>query len=106
MVCTFGRGQRRATSFSFSTRYDASIVGSDDGGCVLLGLGKPHEGLFRSIHRSTGTVYRETVEEASALGISVHEGEPHYDVDTPEDLAPLEGEQKSDPGLAPYTAEF
>lgn len=84
--------------------YDASIVGSDDGGYVLLGLGGPHEALFRDVSWSTGTVHRETVERAAEAAISLHEGEPFYDVDVPEDLARLRAELLEKPQLAPRTA--
>ena len=86
--------------------HDVSIVGSEDGGYVLLGLKEPYEALFRDISWSTGTVYQETTRKARVLGFSLHEGEPHYDVDTPEDLSRLEEELKADPRLAPHTAEF
>ena len=84
--------------------YDASIIGSDDGGYVGLGLRRPHEALFRGIPWSTQTVYRETVEKASEAGLSLYEGKPHYDVDTPEDLERLKGELRERPTLAPRTA--
>jgi rSAM/selenodomain-associated transferase 1 len=86
--------------------YAASIVGSADGGYVLLGLKEPHGVLFRAISWSTDIVYRETITKARTHGISIHEGEPHYDVDTPEDLARLEKELGETPELAPNTAKF
>lgn len=84
--------------------HDASIIGSDDGGYVLLGLGGPHETLFRGIHWSTASVYRETKERALKAGLSLYEGRSHYDVDTPEDLDRLRRELLELPGLAPRTA--
>ena len=85
--------------------HDAAIVGSDDGGYVLLGLRRrPHEALFRGIPWSTQTVYRETVEKASEAGLSLYKGKPHYDVDIPEDLERLKRELQESPGLAPRTA--
>ncbi len=86
-------------------RYDVAIVGSTDGGYVLLGLREVYEGLFRDIRWSTETVYRATLERARGLGLSVSEGEPHYDVDTPEDLSRLARELAVRPDQAPYTAE-
>ena len=85
---------------------DASIIGSTDGGYVLLGLQKPQEGLFRGIQWSTASVYRETTRKARSLGLRVYEGEPHYDVDIPEDLARLKRELEETPELAPHTAKF
>ena len=85
--------------------HDASIIGSDDGGYVLLGLGGPHEALFRGIRWSTATVCRETAERARHAGLSLYKGRSHYDVDTSEDLERLRRELLKCPGLAPRTAE-
>ncbi|CAA9422863.1 MAG: hypothetical protein AVDCRST_MAG80-58 [uncultured Rubrobacteraceae bacterium] len=87
-------------------QYDASIIGSTDGGYVLLGLAGLHEGLFLDIPWSTNAVYRKTVQRARALGLSIHEGEPHYDVDIPEDLVCLEKELGTNTRAAPHTAKF
>lgn len=86
--------------------YDASTIGSTDGGYVLLGMGGPHEELFRDVPWSTEAVYHKTVQGARALGLSLHEGEPHYDVDTPQDLVRLEEELGANPHAAPHTAKF
>lgn len=87
-------------------RHDATIVGSTDGGGVLLGFREPQEALFRGIDWTTKYVYRQTLERARSLGLRVHEGEPHYDVDTPGDLVRLKGELEAFPELAPHTAQF
>jgi glycosyltransferase A (GT-A) superfamily protein (DUF2064 family) len=84
--------------------YDISIVSSEDGGYVLLGLRAPHEPLFRGIAWSTPGVYEQTLARAREAGLSVYEAEPHRDVDTPEDLERLRRELAADPGLAPCTA--
>lgn len=89
-----------------STHDDLAIIGSTDGGYVLLGLRKPHEALFRDIEWSTQTVHRETLQKARNLGLRVHEGEPHYDVDTPRDLQRLEEELANNPEAAPHTARL
>ena len=85
--------------------HEASIVDSDDGGYVLLGVRSPHDALFQDIRWSTATVYRETVRKALAASLSRHEGRPHYDVDTPEDRARVRGELRWEPGLAPRPAQ-
>ena len=85
---------------------DASIVGSTDGGYVLLGLKELYKPLFRGISWSTDAVYRETLEKARRLDLSLYEGEPHYDVDTPEDLVRLRAELAARPDCAPRTAEL
>lgn len=93
-------------AYVLEKQYDASIVGSTDGGYVLLGLKEPQEVLFHGIEWSTAYVYRETVRKALGLGLQVHEGEHHYDVDVPEDLARLKKELEEAPRLAPHTAKF
>lgn len=101
---TLPPGEIQAAAHALLT-HDASIVGSDDGGYVLLGLRGPHETLFHDIRWSTATVYRETVLRASEAGLSLQEGRPHYDVDTPEDLDRLREELLHKPELAPRTAK-
>lgn len=98
--------RRAARALEGESACDVSIVGSTDGGYVLLGLKKLHEPLFRGISWSTDAVYRETLEKARWLGLSLYEGEPHYDVDTPEDLIRLGAELAAHPDRAPHTAEF
>lgn len=86
--------------------HDAAIISSVDGGYVLLGLRRPHEILFQDIVWSTGAVYGQTLDRAQEAGLSVHEGEPWYDVDTPGDLGRLRRDLAADPDLAPRTAEL
>ena len=83
-----------------------SIVPSEDGGYVLIGLRSPYEALFRDIAWSTETVYRGTMAKAKRAGLSVYEGATHCDVDTPEDLARLKAELQEHPELSPHTAEL
>ena len=100
---TLPPGEVRAAARALRTQ-DVSIIGSDDGGYVLLGLRTLDQALFRGINWSTATVYRETVQKAADAGLSLHEGELHYDIDTPQDLARLKAELRREPGLAPRTA--
>lgn len=83
---------------------DASVVGSEDGGYVLLGLRRPHEALFCGIAWSTPAVYAQTLAAARGAGLSVRELRPHRDVDTPDDLDRLRRELGRDASLAPHTA--
>ncbi len=85
---------------------DVSIIPSTDGGYVLLGLRLPVGAVFRGVDWSTEAVHRQTLGRADEAGLSVHEGDPWYDVDEPEDLARLRGELAARPHLAPRTAEF
>jgi uncharacterized protein len=86
--------------------HDISIIPSTDGGYVLLGLRRPVATVFRGVDWSTEAVHRQTLARAEGEGLSVHEGEPWYDVDEPGDLARLREELAAWPHLAPRTAEF
>jgi rSAM/selenodomain-associated transferase 1 len=99
------RIREAAAALTRDDPHDASVVGSDDGGYVVLGLRAPHEALFRGVAWSTDAVYEQTLAQARAAGLSVYEAAPHRDVDTPEDLERLRRELASAPRLAPHTAE-
>ena len=72
----------------------------------MLGLRRPVGEVFRGVDWSTGAVFRQTLRGAEGAALSVHEGEPWYDVDEPEDLARLGEELGAHPGRAPRTAGF
>jgi len=55
---------------------------------------------------STEAVHRQTLERAEDAGLSVHEGDPWYDVHEPEDLDRLRGELAARPHLTRRTAAF
>jgi rSAM/selenodomain-associated transferase 1 len=94
------------TAASALDLHDISIIRSTDGGYVLLGLRRPVEAVFREVDWSTGAVHRQTLVRAKEAGLSVHEGDPWYDVDKPEDLVRLREELVARPHLAPRTADF
>ena len=96
--------RRSARALAGDAPHDVAIIGSEDGSYVLLGLRGPHGGLFRGVSWSTDAVYRQTLEGARSLGLRVHEGDPHYDVDTPDDLARLKTELGANPRLSPRVA--
>ena len=98
--------ERIVGSASALDSHDVSIIPSVDGGYVLLGLRRPVEAVFRGVEWSTGAVFRQTLRGAKAAGLSVHEGEPWYDVDEPADLARLREELRARPERAPRTAGF
>jgi len=95
--------QEAAAALDF---HDISIIPSFDGGYVLLGLRRMVEAIFRGVDWSTEAVHRQTLQRVEEAGLSVHEGDPWYDVDEPGDLARLRGELGARPGLAPRTAAF
>ena len=85
--------------------HDVSIIPSEDGGYVLIGLRKPYRAVFSGIEWSTAAVHAQTLLRAEEAGLSVYEGAPWRDVDGPGDLARLREELDICPGLAPRTAE-
>jgi uncharacterized protein len=78
-------------------RASQQLAGSDvvigpavDGGYYLLGMCRPHPGLFEEIAWSTQRVYAQTVARAEALGLRTAVLPAWADVDTPDDLRRLE----------------
>ena len=66
--------------------YDAVIHPAQDGGYVLLGLGRAHEPLFADMAWSTDTVAATTIARIKALGWSLFIGDSLRDIDEPADL--------------------
>lgn len=61
---------------------DRVVLGpASDGGYYLIGLKRPHKGLFDDIAWSTERVFRQTVERAASLGLDVVTLPTWYDVD-------------------------
>ncbi len=84
--------------------HDMVIGPSTDGGYYLMALSKLHPGLFERITWSTDVVYAETLERASALGLSVFSLPMWYDVDTIEELSRLLADLRTLPAdVAPET---
>lgn len=94
-----------ATAASCLDTHDISIIQSEDGGYVLLGLRELYTAVFYGVEWSTSAVYGQTLRRAGEAGLSVYEGAPWWDVDEPGDLVRLRGELGTCPGLAPWTAE-
>lgn len=83
---------------------DRVVLGpAEDGGYYLLGLKRPHAGLFANIAWSTDQVARQTRARAAGLGLEVVELAPWYDVDDAAALRRLLGDQPS-AVLTPYPA--
>jgi rSAM/selenodomain-associated transferase 1 len=84
--------------------HDVSIGPSADGGYYLIGLRTPHLGVFEGIDWSTSRVYRQTLDQARRLNLSVHSVSEWYDVDEPADLERLQRELSAAPSsVAPNT---
>lgn len=73
-----------------------------DGGYTLIGLSRPHAGLFSDIPWSTSDVYQLTLDRARGLGLPVVNLPGWYDVDDAASFSMLEDEMR---GLRPAFAE-
>jgi rSAM/selenodomain-associated transferase 1 len=71
--------------------HDAVLIPAEDGGYVLIGLRGPQSGLFSDMEWSTAMVMDETRRRMQALALSCRELTPLWDVDSPADLARLQG---------------
>lgn len=72
-------------------RREAKIVigPAEDGGYVLIGMGRYASGVFKGIPWGTGSVMEETRKRLQQLGWPWHELRTFWDVDTPEDVENL-----------------
>jgi uncharacterized protein len=84
--------------------HDLVLGPSADGGYYLIGMDRPHLGVFEDIRWSTSVVCAQTLQRADALGLRVATIQPWYDVDTGADLARLRAELEGSPAtVAPAT---
>lgn len=68
-------------------RSDLVLGPSKDGGYYLLGMNRFYPELFRGMPWSKPDLFRQTIEVAKNLDLSVHALETLYDIDTADDLA-------------------
>ena len=72
---------------------DRIVLGpATDGGYYLIGMKRPHPGLFEDIAWSTQQVAQQTLERAAELALPVHVLPTWYDVDDAEALRILQAE--------------
>jgi rSAM/selenodomain-associated transferase 1 len=84
--------------------HDVVLGPSADGGYYLIGMARPHLGLFERITWSTSVVFAETLERAGELGLRVLELPEWYDIDTVAELQRLRDElAQLPPSTAPAT---
>lgn len=76
---------------------------SEDGGYYLVALDRPHPELFERIQYGRPSVLRETLSKAAAASIKISLLERWYDVDTPDDLARLANELRTNSDICPNT---
>jgi rSAM/selenodomain-associated transferase 1 len=90
---TLPAGYLIAAATALAATGDRIVFGpSTDGGYYLIGMKRPHPGLFENIAWSTDQVLAETLARAQDLGLSVFVLPTWYDVDDPETLQLLVGE--------------
>jgi hypothetical protein len=89
------------------THSDVVLGPAEDGGYYLIGMRQKQPGLFTDIAWSSSRVAAQTLERAAALGLTVAQLPPWYDVDTPAELERLRAELVARPlGIAPCTRAF
>jgi len=88
----------QAVTHMASGAHDLVLGPSEDGGYYLIGQRRLHRALFEDMPWSTPVVLEETVRRAHALGLTVLELEPWYDVDTGADLVRLMAELGTNKG--------
>ncbi len=69
--------------------HDVSIIPAEDGGYVLIAARRTHPAMFADIAWGTNTVMAQQRRALAAVGLSLHESAPLWDVDRPDDLARL-----------------
>ncbi|MBV9324264.1 MAG: TIGR04282 family arsenosugar biosynthesis glycosyltransferase [Chloroflexi bacterium] len=83
---------------------DLAIGPTVDGGYYLIGMRRPHPGVFVGIDWSTPRVHGQTRSRARELGLRVDHVAEWYDVDEPVDLDRLSSElATAPPGVARHT---
>jgi rSAM/selenodomain-associated transferase 1 len=84
--------------------HDLAIGPSLDGGYYLIGMRRPHLGIFDHIDWSTSRVFAQTLDRAAALELRAHTIHEWYDVDEAKDLEQLVHELDRSPlVVAPNT---
>jgi uncharacterized protein len=69
--------------------HDVSIIPAEDGGYVLIAARRTHPAMFANIEWGTDAVMAQQRRALAAVGLSLHESAPLWDVDRPEDLPRL-----------------
>ena len=90
-----------AAAFNALEQADVVVGPTEDGGYYLIGLSKPVPELFDGVAWSSPRVYVQTVANAQALSLSVHELPRGYDLDHLEDVERFLEEER---GRGPLTA--
>ena len=84
------QGDLQEASQALSSGSDLAVGPASDGGYYLLGLGRPLPALFANVNWGTESVFRQTMDKASALGLRVARLTTRPDIDRLEDLEELD----------------
>jgi hypothetical protein len=76
-------------AFADLDEVDVVLGPSEDGGYYFIGYAQPRPALYADITWSTPQVTPQTLARAAALGLTVAQSPPWYDVDTIADLERL-----------------
>ena len=77
---------------------DIVLGPAEDGGYYLIGMIRPHQGVFENVSWSTDLVAKQIHANAAGLGLIVHDIPKWYDVDTIAELERVAAEVLADPG--------
>ena len=92
------------SAFAALGDHDVVIGPCDDGGYYLVGVTRPHPGLFDPDTMGTTSAFEALLARTRRHGLSSIVTSEHYDVDLPDDLDRLARELASQPDRAPRTA--
>jgi len=87
-------------------RHQSVLGPSHDGGYYLIGLRACPRGLLGGVPWSASNTFEATLSKLAGARLSVRITQPHFDVDTPDDLTHLEAMLKRDRRRAPFTADI
>jgi len=94
------------SSFEALATCDVVVGPTHDGGYYLVGAKATHSGLFKGDGMGTSNALDTLLERARSLGLTVHLGDPFYDIDVASDLIRLDAELRLNPSRAPHTAAW
>lgn len=92
------------SAFAALADHDVVIGPCDDGGYYLVGVTRPHAGLFEHDAMGTESAFDALLGRTRRLGLASAVMPNHYDVDLPDDLRRLARELAREPDRAPRTA--
>ena len=92
------------SAFAALVDHDVVIGPCDDGGYYLVGVTRPHAGLFDPRAMGTGSAFQTLIARTEQLRLLAAVTSEQYDIDLPHDLIRLARELARQPERAPRTA--